>query len=115
MDVPNNKNERIVIEKLSQINFTAVDDIYVLHDLLRDVKFDVNKSFYYICQQIDGQKSVAEIAANMASEYSIPLSEAIKSVSYVIRILIKRRLALVKGGLQYNFIKCFYLLTGYKY
>lgn len=46
MGVQNDKNKRIVLEQFSQIEFSKSDGGYILHDLLRDIKFDINDTFF---------------------------------------------------------------------
>lgn len=115
MDVQNNKNKRVIVEQLSYIHFTETDGRYVLHDALCDVKYDINRGFYYVCQQIDGARTAGEIAATMSADLGVPEEDAQKAVDYVIKVLKKRGLALIKGSVRYYYVKWFYLLTGYKH
>ena len=41
MGVQNDKNKRIVLEQFSQIEFSKSDGGYILHDLLRDIKYSL--------------------------------------------------------------------------
>lgn len=115
MGVQNDKNKRIVLEQFSQIEFSKSDGGYILHDLLRDIKFDINDTFFYICQQIDGKRTLADIAGKVEIRYGVTEDDAYLSVVSVTKILRKKGLVLVKGSLRYRFIKLFYNLTGYRY
>lgn len=99
-----NKKE-IIIESLSHIDFIEDKDSYVLWDKINDHKYDINKTTYEICTEIDGTKCLEDIAISVANKYNMQLNEIEDDVFKIFLFLKKNGLCLCKGTMKYNLIK----------
>lgn len=100
------KNKKdIIIESLSHIEFIEDNDAYVLWDKINDQKYDINKTTYEICSEIDGTKSLEDIANSVANKYNVQSNDVKDDVFQIYLFLKKNGLCLCKGTMKYNLIK----------
>ena len=103
--------KKIIIEKLSYISISEIENDYELVDELRDKKYVINHVLKNMCELIEGKKSLFEIIILMAEYYGIN-KEDIKSDIYDIYIFMrKNKIIIVKNTLTYFLLKIYYKIS----
>lgn len=100
-------NMDIVIEQLSHIELLVEEGRYVLWDVLRDRRVDINKTAYEVCGQINGVHTLGDIARILAEGYDVSYDDIKDDVYELYLFLRKNKLILVKGSISYNFIRLY--------
>ncbi len=97
----------IIIEKLSHIEFEVKENSYTLWDIIRDQKYQINKTTYEICSEINGSNTLEEITEIISKKYATNYQNIVDDVYEIYLFLQRNKLIICKNTFKYDFFKLY--------